>query len=132
MPLTEMPLTNAKAQTEKVLHLRWYTEPVPTNHPRIAVVRDPELDAALEHAAQVLGEKRSTAALLRELALLGVQSLPSSEWVRTMERMRALGLQPAQLPPGDVMGRIASMGPVDPENPTPATDALEYVRADRI
>jgi hypothetical protein len=105
---------------------------MPTKHPRIAVVRDPELDAALERAAQVLGEKRSTAALLRELALLGAQSLPSSKWVRTMERMRALGLQPAQLPPGDVVARGLAMGPVDPDNPTPATDALEYVRADRV
>jgi hypothetical protein len=105
---------------------------MPTKHSRIAVVRDPELDAALERAAQVLGATRSTAALLRELALLGAQSLPSSKWVRTMERMRALGLQPAQLPPGDVVARIASMGPVDPDDPTPATDALEYVRADRV
>jgi len=128
----EMPLTNGNVQTEKVLHRQWYTWPVPTNHPRIAVVRDSELDAALEHAAQVLGEKRSSAALLRELALLGAHSLPSSEWVRTMERMRALGLQPAQLPPGDVVARGLAMGPVNPDDPTPATDALEYVRADRI
>lgn len=124
--------TPLKRHSEKVLHRWWYTEDMPTKHPRIAVVRDPELDAALERAAQVLGEDRSTAALLRELALLGAQSLPSSEWVRTMERMRALGLEPARLPPGDVVARGLAMGPADPEDPTPATDALEYVRADRV
>jgi hypothetical protein len=121
-----------KAAIPQVLHHQWYTDRMPTKHPRIAVVRDPQLDAALERAAQVLGDKHSTAALLRELALLGAQSLPSSKWVQTMERMRALGLQPAQLPPGDVVARMASMGPVDPDNPTPATDALEYMRADRV
>jgi hypothetical protein len=121
-----------KEATPEVLHHRWYTNSMPTKHPRIAVVRDPELDAALERAAQVLGEKHSAAALLRKLALLGAQSLPSSKWVQTMERMRALGLQPAQLPPGDVVARGLTMGPVDPNNPTPATDALEFVRADRV
>ncbi len=129
---TELPFTDSRAQATKVLHRRWYTGLMPTHHPRIAVVRDPELDGALERAAQVLGGQRSTAGLLRELALLGAQSLPSSEWVRTMERMRALGLKPARLPPGDVVARGLAMGPVDPDNPTPATDALEYVRADRV
>ena len=51
-----------------------YTEAVPTRHPRIPVIEDPELAAALARAAPLVAA-RSKPALLRELALRGADQV---------------------------------------------------------
>ncbi len=48
-----------------------------TKHRRIAVVRDPDLDAALHRAAALLGDKPA-ATLVRELALRGARPADGS------------------------------------------------------
>jgi hypothetical protein len=48
---------------------------VPTKHPRIALTRDPEVDAALKAAAPVLGPSKPAATLARELVLRGAKAL---------------------------------------------------------
>jgi hypothetical protein len=48
---------------------------MPTKHPRIALTRDPEIDAALNAAAPVLGPSKPAATLVRELVLRGAQAV---------------------------------------------------------
>jgi hypothetical protein len=48
---------------------------VPTKHPRIALTRDPEIDAALKSAAPVLGPSKPAATLARELVLRGAKAV---------------------------------------------------------
>jgi hypothetical protein len=48
---------------------------VPTKHPRIALTRDPEVDAALKAAAPVLGPSKPAATLARELVLRGAKAV---------------------------------------------------------
>ena len=71
---------------------------MPTRHARIAVVADPELNAALDRAAVALGTKHSRATLLRELALVGAASLPDDDTVRLRARLAERhGVRPARL-----------------------------------
>ena len=65
-----------------------------SKHPRIAVVRDPELDAALAKARAILGDVKP-ATLVHDLAIRGAEELASrlerqqeavrelTEWART-------------------------------------------------
>jgi hypothetical protein len=48
---------------------------MPTKHPRIAITRDPEVDAALKSAAYVLGPTKPDATLARELLLRGAEAV---------------------------------------------------------
>ena len=48
---------------------------MPTKHPRIAITRDPEVDAALKAAAPVLGQSKPDATLARELLLRGAKAV---------------------------------------------------------
>lgn len=48
---------------------------MPTPHRRIAVIEDPELSAAIDGARRELGEGRSKAAIVRDLAIRGWQGL---------------------------------------------------------
>ena len=97
---------------------------MPTKHPRIAIVRDPEVDAALKAAAPVLGPSKPDATLARELVLRGAKAVlddPDAELDRylnergdviraTMSRqernalVRELLSQP--VPPGPPMSEI--------------------------
>ena len=61
---------------------------MPTKHARIALTRDPELDAALTAAARVLGPSKPTATLARELVLLGAKAVlddPDAELDRWLD-----------------------------------------------
>jgi hypothetical protein len=90
---------------------------MPTKHARIALTRDPELDAALKAAAPVLGHSMPDATLARELVLRGAKAVledPTAELDRwlderggvtraTMSSREALALAReirAQIPPG--------------------------------
>jgi hypothetical protein len=106
---------------------------MPTKHARIALTRDPELDAALKAAAPVLGHSMPDATLARELVLRGAKAVledPTAELDRwlderggvtraTMSTRKALALAReirAQIPPG---------GPS-------ISEILDEQRADRI
>lgn len=52
---------------------------MPTAHPRIAVTRDPELDAALSRAGALLGPELPAARLVRDLALRGARALEDDD-----------------------------------------------------
>jgi predicted glycosyltransferase len=90
---------------------------MPTKHARIALTRDPELDAALKAAAPALGASKPDATLARELVLRGAQAVladPGAEldrWLeerggviraaRTFEEARALARELTKdAPPG--------------------------------
>src|SRR4051794_41386511 len=61
---------------------------MPTKHPRIALTRDPEIDAALKATAPVLGPSKPAATLARELVLRGAQAVlddPDAELDRWLD-----------------------------------------------
>jgi hypothetical protein len=61
---------------------------MPTKHARIALTRDPELDAALKAAAPVLGPSKPAATLARELVLRGAKAVlddPEAELDRWLD-----------------------------------------------
>lgn len=108
---------------------------VPSLHPRIAVVRDPEVDRALERTRRLLpaGQTRSTAAHLRALALRGAEEIATAVDPTEAERQRLIdkyGLIPASQPfrPGEDRFPWLDEEEIDPNDPTPATDALNWVR----
>jgi hypothetical protein len=61
---------------------------MPTKHARIALTRDPELDAALKAAAAALGGSQPAATLARELVLRGAKAVlddPNAELDRWLD-----------------------------------------------
>lgn len=101
-----------------------------TRYPRLGVQRDPALESALARTARLLSEHetRSAAAQVRALALRGAEALtsaddPASELRRRLyERHEVV---PAEADPSDFE---APPEAVDPDDPTPASDALRWVR----
>jgi predicted glycosyltransferase len=110
-----------------------HSDLMPTKHDRIAITRDPEVDAALKSAGAVLGPSTPAATLARELLLRGAQAVlddPGAELDRwlderggvtrpTMSRDEALALAREirrQIPPGG----------------STSAEILDDIRADRI
>ena len=58
--------------------LRWYTQRVPTHHPRIQVTEDRELAAALQTAASHLPAGLPRSQQVRELAIAGARHLAAA------------------------------------------------------
>jgi len=104
---------------------------VPTTHPRIALTRDPELDEALRRSTLLLGDK-PTATLARELILRGARDLVANSGPELDRWLSELGATPAMRSTGDVLADAAKLGPADPENPRPASDALAGLRDERL
>jgi hypothetical protein len=74
---------------------------MPTTHPRIAITRDPELDAALDKAGALLGRNLPTARLVRDLALRGARVLEAED-AEQRQRRRAFAKRVASdNPPWD-------------------------------
>lgn len=103
-----------------------------TRYPRLGVARDPELERALAQTRILLGrrETRSAAAQVRALALRGAEALvedagPAAELRRRL--VEEHGARPATIDPSDFE---AAPGAVDPDDPTPASDALRWVRGE--
>ncbi len=98
---------------------------------RLGVPRDPELERALTDTRRLLGaaQTRSAAAQVRALALRGAQSLLEADGDPAAALRRRLheryGTTPATSDPRDFE---LPHGEIDPEDPTPATDALRWVR----
>lgn len=107
---------------------------MPTKHPRIAIIRDEEVDRALAVARDSGTAARSDAAVARELLLRGAREVdrenrgddPFDEW------LRANGGTPAR---GSLKEWIEERGPLppyDPDDPYPAQRALDETREDRV
>lgn len=106
---------------------------MPSRHPRIAVVADPALEAALDRAAAVFGRQRKRASLLRQLALAGATTLSDGEDARAAARLvERLGVGPPRASLSDLVGRVAEMGPPNPADRRPGQRALEEQRSDRV
>lgn len=104
---------------------------MPSKYPRIGVVCDPELDVAMRSARDRLGPRLSSAALLRGLALRGADALrreaiPDHHVQRLVDEHRA---QPARAP---LVTLLSELEPVDPNDRTPGSDALEKEREERL
>jgi hypothetical protein len=110
-----------------------HSDAMPTKHDRIAITRDPEVDAALKSAGAVLGPSKPAATLARELLLRGAKAVlddPDAELDRwlderggvtrpTMSRDEALALA------REIRRRIPPGGPTSAE-------ILDDIRADCI
>ncbi len=109
---------------------------VATVHPRTPVPRDPEVERALENTRSHLpaSDTRSTAAHLRALVLRGAeQVIHSADDPVEAERQRLIekyGLIPAKRPirRGEHLFPWLDEQEIDPDDPTPATDALNWAR----
>jgi hypothetical protein len=114
-----------------VLHL----DVMPTKHDRIALTRDPEVDAALKAAAAVLGPSKPAATLARELVLRGAKAVlddPNAELDRWLNerggvtRATVFGEERREL-----LARVREMTKDLPPGP-PMSEILDELRADRI
>jgi hypothetical protein len=104
---------------------------MPTSHRRLGVVRDPDLDRALDQTRSLLQpqETRSAAAQVRALALRGAQSVLEQGGEGELRRRldERYGATPAK---ADLLAVGAPSGTPDRKDPTPASDALNWVRGD--
>jgi len=62
-------------RTREAVVLRWYTDSMPTHHPRIQITEDRELAAALRAAAPHLPAGLPRSRQVRELAIAGARHL---------------------------------------------------------
>lgn len=115
-----------------VLHASATLRGVASKHPRLGVPRDPDLDRALSETRPLLAshETRSGAAQIRALALRGAQAVLADAGPEAASRARLrekYGLIPAT---GDLSSLPPPEGECDPDDPTPASDALRWVRGE--
>jgi len=84
---------------------------MPTAHPRIAVTRDPELAAALDRAAGLLGHEVPAARLVRDLALRGARALEAEDAERQSRRRAFAERIASDSPPWDpeVLERVEDL-----------------------
>jgi hypothetical protein len=85
---------------------------MPTKHARIALVRDPEVDAALKSAAPVLGASKPDATLARELLLRGARAVldePDAERRRRREVLARVREMTKDLPPGPSISEMLEL-----------------------
>lgn len=114
------------------MQLWCYTCLVSTVHPRIALTCDPELDEALRRARPLLGERKPTATLARELILRGARELLSNqgtELERWLDRRHAT---PAERSTEQVLAAAAKLGAPDSAKPYATSRALEKQRGERL
>jgi hypothetical protein len=103
-----------------------------TIHPRIALTRDPELDDALRRARPLLGERKPTATLARELILRGARDLLDHQGSEIDRRLDELGATPALGSTADLLAAASALGPVDEDKPYAVSEALEEMREEPL
>ncbi len=113
---------------QKALH----SSGMATRYPRMGIARDPELQRALANTRPLLSQKetRSAAAQVRALALRGAETLMAQAGPAGALRQRLAtkyDVIPAHIDPRTIG---IPRGEVDPEDPTPASDALRWVRGE--
>ena len=101
-----------------------------TKYPRLGVSHDPELERALSLTRPLLAnqETRSAAAQVRALALRGADSLLESADPVSEVRRRLYAEFDVTPATSDPRTFKAPEGEIDPSDPTPASDALRWVR----
>lgn len=124
--------TTPKRNPQEEVQLWCYTIPMPTPHPRIALTRDPELDEALRRARPLLGQRKPTATLARELILRGARELLARQATEIDRRLDELGATPALGSTATLLAAAAALGPVDEAKPYALSEALEESREDRL
>lgn len=84
---------------------------MPTSHPRIAVTRDPELDAAIEKANSLVDVNVPTARLVRDLAVRGALALEAEDVRRRLRRRAFAERVASDSPPWDqtVLERVEDL-----------------------
>jgi len=102
---------------------------MPTRHARIAVTRDPELDAALRRVAPVIGLDKPTTTLARELMLRGAQAVLNDPEAELHRWLAERGAEPATRTTAEALA-APSVAPA-PGQPS-LSEILEQQRADRI
>jgi hypothetical protein len=106
---------------------------MPTKHRRIAIVRDADVERALQTAREGGDKSRSDAAVTRELVLRGAEAVEAARggaWERKLAREH--GATPARGSIRELLDRLGPPPEVDPENPHPATKILDELREDRL
>ena len=112
-----------------MLHL----DVVPTKHDRIALTRDPEVDAALKAAGAVLGPSKPTATLARELVLRGARAVledPDAELDRWLDERG--GVTRATMSRKDALALAREIRREIPPGGPSISEILDEERADRI
>jgi hypothetical protein len=103
-----------------------------SRHPRLGVARDPDVERALALTEPLLDPKetRSAAAQIRALTLRGAEAV--LEGAGSEARLRGSLAKRYGAKPG--RGGLGTLDPPpgepDPEDSTPATDALRWVRGE--
>jgi hypothetical protein len=106
---------------------------MPTKHPRIAIVRDREVDAALKAAAPVLGPSKPDATLARELVLRGAKAVledPDAELDRYLNERGGVIRATMSTKEALALSREIRKRPLPPG--PPMSEILDEIRADRI
>jgi hypothetical protein len=109
-----------------------YTCLVSTVHPRIALTRDPELDEALRRARPLLGERKPTATLARELILRGARELLSNQGTDLDRWLDQRHATPAKRSTKEVLAAATKLGAPDRARPYAISQVLENQRSDRL
>lgn len=101
-----------------------------SKYPRLGVARDPELERALAQTRKLLAkeESRSAAAQVRALALRGARSVLEEAGAEGELRRRLADEHGASPARHDLLSIGRPSGKVKRDDPTPASDALSWVR----
>lgn len=116
-----------------VRHLGVTLGRMPTKHPRIAITRDSEVDAALKAAAPVLGPSKPDATLARELVLRGAKAVlddPDSELDRYLNERG--GVTRATISTEEALKISDELRKMPLPDGPPMSEILDEIRADRI
>lgn len=105
---------------------------VPTAHPRIALTRDPELDEALRRTRPLLGERKATSALARELILRGARDLLADQGPELDRWLDERHATAAPRSTQEVLASARRLGAPDAAKPYAASEALNEVRGERL
>ena len=101
-------------------------------HPRIALTRDPELDEALRRARPLLGERKPTATLARELILRGARELLSNQGTELDRWLDQRHATAAERSTEQVLAAATELGAPDPMTPYSTSHALQKQRDERL
>jgi hypothetical protein len=101
-----------------------------TKHRRIAVIADPELEAALGAARREIGDV-AEARLVRELALRGARDIRPEPNAKAIAELKRAGVAWPTRTLRDALAADPAAASPDPDDPYRGTRALDDVRADR-
>jgi hypothetical protein len=101
-------------------------------HPRLGVERDPDVERALALTAPLLepAETRSAAAQIRALTLRGADAVIAGAGAEAQLRGRLAERYGATPGRGGLLTVEPPPGAPDPQDATPASDALRWVRGE--